>query len=86
MENNTDNRPGGGQPPKRLYRSRTNAPIGGVCAGLAEYFNVDVSLVRVIAAVTLLFTCSVTFWVYILMWIIIPLAPEQGSGNTDTQP
>lgn len=60
---------------KRLFRSR-NSMIGGVCQGLADYFNVDVVLVRIIALV-LLFAGSVGFWVYLALWIITPLEPAR---------
>lgn len=63
---------------KRLYRSRKDRMLGGICGGLAEYFNVDSTLIRVIAVVLLLLTIipfPVTFVVYLLMWLIIPEAP-----------
>ena len=37
--------------PKKLYRSSTNRMLGGVCAGLAEYWNLDPTLIRVVMAV-----------------------------------
>jgi len=61
-------------PHKKLYRSRENAMIGGVCAGLAEYFNIDPSLTR-LATVLLIFPGGVSFWAYIVAWIIIPQKP-----------
>lgn len=63
---------------KRLYRSRKDRMLGGICGGLAEYFNIDSTLIRVIAVVLLLLTIipfPVTFVVYLLMWLIIPEAP-----------
>jgi phage shock protein C len=59
---------------KKLYRSREDAMIGGVCAGLAEYFNIDTSLVR-LATVILIFPGGLSFWAYIIAWIIIPQKP-----------
>ncbi|MBR0339075.1 MAG: PspC domain-containing protein, partial [Alistipes sp.] len=38
------------QPVKRLYRSKSNRIIGGVCGGLAEYLNIDATALRVITA------------------------------------
>lgn len=38
---------------KRLYRSRTNRMIWGVCGGLAEYFNIDPVIVRIIAVLSI---------------------------------
>jgi len=60
--------------PKKLYRSRENAMIGGVCAGLAEYFNIDASLAR-LAAVILIFPGGLSIWAYIVAWIVIPHKP-----------
>jgi phage shock protein C len=63
--------------PKKLMRSRTERKIAGVCAGLAEYFDLDASLVRIlcifIALATGLCPGIVT---YLLAWIIIPSEPE----------
>lgn len=57
--------------PKRLHRSIANRMIGGVCAGVAEYFNIDPTLVRLLFVLGLLFVGG-TFWAYIIMWIIVP--------------
>jgi phage shock protein C len=56
---------------KRLTRSRSERMIGGVCGGLAEYFNIDPTLVR-LAFVLAFFAVSGGFWLYIIMWVIIP--------------
>lgn len=56
---------------KRLYRSDEDRMIGGVCGGMAEYFNVDPVLIRVIAVI-LLFAWSFGFWAYLILWIIVP--------------
>ncbi len=61
---------------KKLYRSREDAMIGGVCAGLAEYFNIDPTLVR-LATVILVFPGGLSIWAYIIAWIIIPQKPLQ---------
>ena len=60
--------------PRKLYRSRRDRIIGGVCGGIARYFDVDVTLVRVLFAV--LFFTSVSLWIYIILWIVMPLARE----------
>ncbi len=59
---------------KRLYRSRTDRKIWGVCAGLANYFGVDPTLIRVIAIVSIFFS-GVGIIAYIVMAIIVPLEP-----------
>jgi phage shock protein C len=72
---------------KKLYRSRENAMIGGVCAGLAEYFNIDSSLVR-LATVILVFPGGLSLWAYIIAWIIVPQKPliqaEIGNGADES--
>jgi len=57
--------------PKRLFRSRRERILGGVCGGLGNYLNVDPVLVRVVWAI-LFFAAGVGFLAYILAWIIIP--------------
>jgi len=61
--------------PKRLYRIPGEGMIGGVCAGLAEYFSVDPTIVRLIF-VLLLLTGSAGFWIYVIMWLIVPVKPS----------
>jgi phage shock protein C len=62
------------QQTKRLYRSRTERRISGVCGGLADYFKVDPSLVRLLFVLGLLLVGG-TFWAYIIMMIVIPEEP-----------
>jgi phage shock protein C len=59
---------------KKLYRSRTDRMIAGVCGGLAEYFGIDAVIVRLLALV-LLFTGPGLF-VYLIMWVITPQSPQ----------
>lgn len=56
---------------KKLERDPMNKVIGGVCSGLANFFDLDVALVRVAFVIALLFA-SFGFWLYIIMWVIIP--------------
>jgi len=55
---------------KKLKRS-SNTMIGGVAAGVAEYLDLDPTLVRVIWAVSVLFA-GFGFWAYIICWLIMP--------------
>lgn len=59
---------------KRLQRSRTEKVLGGVCGGLAEYFNVDPTLVRVLWIVMTLIV-GVGILLYIILWFVMPLQP-----------
>jgi len=60
--------------PKKLMRSRRDKKIGGVCAGLAEYFDLDPTIVRVIWFLAVFFA-GTGFLVYVVLWIVLPLAP-----------
>ncbi len=64
---------------KRLYRSRRDRKIAGVCGGLAEYFDIDPTLVRILWAVLVL-GAGTGILAYILFWIIVPEAPETGTA------
>ena len=61
--------------PKKLYRSRTDRMLWGVCGGLAKYLNMDPTIVRVIAVVSLL-VGSLGFWIYIIMALVVPTEPS----------
>jgi phage shock protein C len=64
---------------KVLRRSRENRMVAGVLAGLARYYDIDVSLLRIVYVV--LSVCSAAFpglLVYLLMWVIIPLEEPGG--------
>lgn len=70
-------RPGyGGGPMRRLRRSINNRVIGGVCGGLAYYFNVDPVLVRVLAFIAMICSVGTAVFVYLAMWIVIPSEAE----------
>ena len=58
--------------PKRLYRTNYNKIIGGVCNGIAEYFNFDPTLVRLLALI-FLFTGGIAIPLYIIAVLIIPV-------------
>jgi len=61
------------KPSKKFYRDEDDKKIAGVCSGLAAYLDVDVTLVRIIFVIALL--CgSAGFWVYLVFWIISPIA------------
>ena len=67
---------------KRLYRSRTNRVISGVCGGFGDYFNVDPVLIRVIVAALALMSFGTILILYIAMALIIPLEPAQARTPT----
>ncbi len=63
----------------KLYRSKKDCVIGGVCGGIAEYFDIDTTLVRLLAVLVFFFGGSGII-AYIIGWIIIPQNPN---GNTE---
>ncbi len=67
-------------PAKKLFRSVTQKMIGGVCGGLAEYFDIDVSIIRLIfIAIALVSALFPMFIFYIVAWIVIPVQPTSPS-------
>jgi len=60
---------------KRLYRSTTDRKIAGVCAGIAEYFNIDPTIVRVIGVLLLLPGGLPGLIPYLILWVVIPENP-----------
>ena len=65
---------------KKLYRSKKDKMIAGVCGGIAEYFDVDSTLVRLLTVIFILLGGAGVV-VYIIAWIIIPETPEQVSDD-----
>ena len=71
-------------PPRRLYRSRNQKVFAGVCGGFAEYFNLDPTWVRLIFILLSLLGVGLFVVVYIVCWIIVPLAPPSSSNGSVT--
>ncbi|HEX6290079.1 MAG TPA: PspC domain-containing protein [Herpetosiphonaceae bacterium] len=67
----------------KLYRSRTNSMIGGVCGGLADYLGIDVTIVRLFF-VLLALGNGPGVLIYIILWIILPLEGEGALASTTT--
>lgn len=59
---------------KKLYRSRSDRRIAGVCGGLASYFSIDPTLMRLLFVLGLLFVGG-TFLAYIILMIVVPEEP-----------
>ena len=60
---------------KRMYRQPRDKMIGGVCMGLSEYFEIDPVIIRVLFVIAL-FLGTMGFWLYVILWIIIPKVPK----------
>ena len=61
---------------KKLYRSTSDKKIAGVCGGLAEYFNIDATIVRVIFVILLLPGGFPGLIPYVILWLVVPYKPE----------
>lgn len=64
---------------KRLYRSKKEQMLGGICGGLAEYIDVDPSIIRLVWVVLIVLSWGLFLLVYIAAWIIIPASPEESA-------
>lgn len=56
----------------KLHLSERDKKLGGVCGGIAETVNIDPSIIRIIAVFLLLVFNWVAFFVYIVMWAVLP--------------
>ncbi|MCR5548436.1 MAG: PspC domain-containing protein [Bacteroidales bacterium] len=57
----------------KLFRDPQNSRVAGVCAGLAQYFDLDVVLIRVLMLVAI-FAATAGIWIYVILWIVVPKA------------
>lgn len=64
---------GSGNAKRRLFRDLDNKTIGGVCAGLAAFLNVDITVVRIVTLLTML-VYGTGFLVYLVLWVVVPAA------------
>lgn len=62
---------------KKLYRSRSNRMITGLCGGIADYFGIDATLVRIIFVVLEFATAGLLIIGYFIVALIVPLEPER---------
>lgn len=65
---------------KKLQRDTQHKVIGGVCAGLANYFGIDATLLRLLLAFMILFA-GTGLWLYIILWIVMPAGRFEPSSD-----
>lgn len=68
---------------KRLYRSTQDRKIAGVCAGIAEYLNIDPVIIRVIGIILLLPGGVPGLLPYLILWLVVPNNPEQEPSHEE---
>ncbi len=71
---------------RRLYRSADDRILAGVAGGLAAYFDVDPVIVRVIWFFSVFVTGSLTFWIYLIMIVVVPLEPAEWPPQSPWMP
>lgn len=66
-------------PVHKLYLDQDDKKIAGVCSGLAAYFDIDVTVVRILMLIVAVVGVSCGFWIYLIIWIVAPkaLTPAQ---------
>lgn len=69
---------------KRLYRSRTERMIAGICGGLGEYLGIDPTIVRVVWVLISLMA-GIGVLLYVILWVVIPLELPTGPGGVPSQ-
>jgi phage shock protein C len=65
---------------RRLYRSKTDRMLGGVCGGLGSYLGIDPTFIRILFFI-LTFGGGAGFWIYVLLWVLIPAEGESQSKD-----
>ncbi len=65
---------------KKIYRNKDKAIFAGVCSGLADYFDIDATLVRIIFVI-LAFGGGSGVLIYLVLWLVIPSDGENNSDN-----
>jgi len=65
---------------KRLYRSKEDRMIAGVCGGIAEYFGIDPVLVR-LAFVVAICGAGLSIWAYPILWLVVPEGSNASTQN-----
>lgn len=68
-----------------FFRNRDDKIIGGVCGGLAPVWGIDITLLRLIILVAFFVSFSVLFWVYIVLWIIVPFGPVTDNNTNHNE-
>jgi phage shock protein C len=61
---------------RKLVRSRTDRKVAGVCAGFAEYFDIDITIIRLIWVLLAIFAFPFGELAYIIAWVVMPEEPE----------
>lgn len=69
---------------KKLYRIPSKGMIGGVCAGIGDYFDIDPTIIRLVF-VLLFFAGFSGGLIYLIMWLIVPIKPVDQTYSEDSE-
>lgn len=69
---------------KKLYRSTADRKIAGICGGIAEYLDIDPTIVRIIAVLLLLPGGLPGFIPYVILWVVVPDKPDTNTRGGST--
>ncbi len=72
-------------PRRRFYRNSERAWLGGVCAGLADYFGFNLKITRVLAVVALFMATPMAIVAYLAVVVLVPAAPEAAAPRVDPE-
>ena len=67
-------------PYRQLFRSRSNRMIGGVCAGIGDFFGIDPTIVRLLFVFTAIFGYGIILLVYLALFLVVPEVPQAASN------
>src|ERR1700674_2057108 len=67
---------------QRLYRSRSDRMIAGVCGGIAQYFGIDPTIVRLFTVLAAIFSGGVVIILYFVLWIVVPEDSLTGAASS----
>lgn len=68
---------------KRLYKTKDGASLGGVCKGISEVYDVDVSIVRILTVVITIFITGFPLIIYLIMYLVLPDKSEVQTDPKD---
>lgn|SRR3990167_2470994 len=60
---------------RKIYKERFDKKMGGVCGGLAQFFRVDSSIIRLLFVMSAIFSAGLTIIIYLILWLVLPVGP-----------
>jgi phage shock protein C len=67
-------------PNRQLFRSRSNRMVGGVCAGIGDFFGIDPTIIRLLFVFSVIFGYGIVLLVYLALFLVVPEDPQTASN------